>query len=323
VTRTQDRDGGPPSEASPTGGRAMHGTVAVVTGAARGLGAETARQLAARGARVAVLGLEPDLLAAVAERCGPDAGWWPVDVTDEAALARVAAAVVERFGRVDVLVVNAGIAAGGPLVLADAASFDRVVEVNLLGSIRTLRAFLPALIASRGYALQIASLAALTPMPGMAAYCASKSGVEAFAHSVAAELDHHGVGLGIAYLSWIDTDMVRGADRVAALGEQRARLPFPFGLTYPVEPSVARLVDGIQRRSRHVYAQPWIRAVLVARGVVPFAVRRVAARRAALTERAIRDAADPRATLPVGPGGAADRDATSSGVQATTPPPSP
>ena len=290
-----------------TGAPSLRGKVAVVTGGARGLGAEAARQLAGRGATVAVLGLEPDQLAAVAAGCGPDAAWWPVDVTDEAALTAVAAAVVERFGRVDVLVVNAGIAAGGPLVLADPASFDRVIEVNLLGSVRTLRAFLAALIASRGYALQIASLAALTPMPGMAAYCASKSGVEAFAHSVAAELEHHGVGLGVAYLSWVDTDMVRGADRVAGLGEQRAKLPFPFGRTYPAGPSVARLVDGVERRSRHVYAQPWIRAILVGRGVVPFAVRRVAARRAALTERAIRDAADPQATLPVGPGGAADR----------------
>jgi short-subunit dehydrogenase len=119
------------------------------------------------------------------------------------------------------VVANAGVAAGGTLLLADPASYDRVVEVNLLGSIRTVRAFLPALVASRGYVLQVASLAAMVPAPPMSAYCASKSGVEAFAHALRGEVAHHGVEVGIACLSRTHTDMVRGADTRPTGGAQR------------------------------------------------------------------------------------------------------
>jgi NAD(P)-dependent dehydrogenase (short-subunit alcohol dehydrogenase family) len=244
------------------------GKTVVVTGAARGLGAELARQLTARGARVALLGLEPAELKAVSARC-PGSREWVVDVTDGAGLTRVAGEVVEHFGSVDVLVINAGVATGGPFRLADAQAFDRVIEVNLLGSVRTLRAFLPALIASKGYSLQIASLAALAPAAMMASYCASKSGVETFTEAVRTELAGHGVDLGIAYLSWTDTDMVRGADERDGMRKTRAELPGVLGRTYPVEPTVRALCDGIARRSAHVYGQPWVRAVRPLRGLLP------------------------------------------------------
>lgn len=206
----------------------MTGTVAVVTGAARGVGASLARQLSARGARVALLGLEPDELAAVSAQC-PGSAWWEVDVTDGQALVRTAAEVAQRLGPAGIVVANAGIASAGPLLLADPTSYDAVIEVNLLGSVRTVRAFLPQVVQTRGYVLQVASLAALVPIPAMSAYCASKSGAEAFAHSLRGELRHHGVAVGVAYLSWTDTDMVRGADARPALGSMRARLPWSSG----------------------------------------------------------------------------------------------
>ena len=130
--------------------RDLAGQVVVVTGAARGLGAFVARRLAARGARVALLGLEPDELARVAASCGPRSRWWEVDVTDERALADVAAGVRDAFGRIDVVVANAGIATGGPFMHSDAGSFTRVIEVNLLGSVATARAFLPDLAGKQG-----------------------------------------------------------------------------------------------------------------------------------------------------------------------------
>ena len=164
--------------------REMAGQVVVVTGAARGIGALLAMRLAAGNARVALLGLEPGELARVSACCGPCARWWEVDVTDERALAAVAAAVRDAYGRIDVVVANAGIAVGGPFFRSDPGAFARVIEVNLLGSAATARAFLPALAESRGYLLQVASLAALAPAPMMAAYCASKAGVEAFAHAL-------------------------------------------------------------------------------------------------------------------------------------------
>ncbi len=279
------------------------GKVVVITGAARGVGEGLARVLTARGARVALLGLEPEELAKVAAEL-PGSAAFEVDVTDASALEQVAAKVLAEFGRVDVVVANAGIGAGGFLQHSDVRNWERVIEVNLLGSVRTVRAFLPHVVASRGYVLQVASVAAIAHAPLMSAYCASKAGVEAFAHSLAAEVKHHGVDVGVAYLSWTDTEMVRGADRTPGLGDMRAGLPGLLGKTYPLLPAVERIADGIGRRSRHVYAQKWLRALPHLRGVLP-----------ALTMRQLKDVpqheatlrqAGPAASAPVGAGGAAD-----------------
>ncbi len=282
----------------------IDGRVVVITGAARGLGAELARRLDARGARLALLGLEPDLLAALAAGCR-DAIAVPADVTDPDGLARAAEHVRDRFGRVDVVVANAGVAAGGPLLLADPVAYDRVIEVNLLGSVRTVRAFLPDVVRARGYLLQVASLAAMAPAPMMGAYCASKSGVEAFAHSLRAEVRHHGVDVGVAYLSWTDTDMVRGADERDGLREMRQRMPGPLGRTYPVGPAVERLAVGIERRSAHVYGQPWLRGVQLVRPFLPALLARAPQEDLRRAEASLR-AAGATATGAVGAGGSAD-----------------
>ncbi len=103
----------------------------------------------------------------------------------------------------------------------------------------------------------------------MTAYCASKSGVEAFAHSLRAEVGHKGVRVGVGYLSWTDTDMVRGADQDEVMRELRQRLPWPSNRTYPLGPAVDRIVAGIERRSAHVYAQWWLRGMQSVRGYLP------------------------------------------------------
>ncbi|WP_309052326.1 SDR family oxidoreductase [Streptomyces sp.] len=247
----------------------LEGQVAVVTGGARGVGELLARKLSARGAKIALVGLEPELLKEVAGRLHTEADWWHADVTDHETMARVAAEVKERFGKVDIVVANAGVAAGGPFVDSDPVAWRRVIEVNLIGGAVTGRAFLPVLMESRGYFLQIASLAAITPAPMMTAYCASKSGVEAFAHSLRAEVAHRGVKVGVGYLSWTDTDMVRGADQDDVMKELRRRLPWPANRTYPLGPAVDRIVAGIERRSAHVYAQWWLRGMQSVRGHLP------------------------------------------------------
>jgi NAD(P)-dependent dehydrogenase (short-subunit alcohol dehydrogenase family) len=289
----------------------LSGQVAVVTGAARGVGAELARALAARGATVALVGLEPKELERAAAECGGSTGgvgWWEADVTDLAALTAVAGEVVERFGRIDIVVANAGIAIGGVFLDSDPDSFRRVIEVNLLGSTTTARAFLPALIASRGYLLQIASLAALTPTPLMTAYCASKSGVEAFAHALRGEVAHLGVRVGVAYLTWTDTDMVRGADEDEVMREMRASLPWPTNRTYPLAPAVQRLADGIARRSAHVYGQGWLRSYQLIRGQIPMVLSRIAPIKLRKLEPRLRETAAARRGL-LGRGGAADEEA--------------
>ena len=247
----------------------MNGKVVVITGAASGLGAGMARGLARKGARVALLDVTAGTpLEAVAADC-PGSRTWAVDVRDRAALKQVADEVVTHFGRVDVVVANAGVGGGGPFLLQDEEEFDRILEVNLNGSIHTARAFLPALVESKGHLLQIASLAAIAPAAFMSSYCASKSGVEAFAHCLRGELAHHGVTVGVAYLGFTDTAMVRAVDEDPVLGTMRSSLPWPLSATAPAGPAVARLVKGIEQRKPHVYAQPWLRAMPLLRGALP------------------------------------------------------
>lgn len=252
-----------------SGRHSLQGQVVVVTGAARGVGELLARKLSARGATLALVGLEPDELKKVSERLHGDSDHWYADVTDHEAMARVAQEVKARFGKIDVVVANAGVASGGPFLDSDPVAWRRVIEVNLIGGAVTGRAFLPILMESRGYFLQIASLAAITPAPMMTAYCASKSGVEAFAHSLRAEVGYRGVKVGVGYLSWTDTDMVRGADEDDVMRELRQRLPWPSNRTYPLGPAVDRIVAGIERRSAHVYAQWWLRGMQSVRGYLP------------------------------------------------------
>lgn len=280
----------------------LAGRVAVVTGAARGVGELLARKLSARGVKVALVGLEPDALKRVSEWLPGESAYWHADVTDQEAMTRVAREARERFGKVDIVVANAGVANGGPFAASDPEAWRRVIEVNLIGSAVTGRAFLPGLIASRGYLLQMASLAAITPAPMMSAYCASKAGVEAYAHSLRAEVGHKGVGVGVAYLSWTDTDMVRGADQDDVMRELRQRLPWPAGKTYPLGPAMDRLVAGIERRSAHVYGQWWLRGVQGVRGYLPGIVATVGRRDVRRVEPRLSEV---RTGL-VGAGGAAD-----------------
>lgn len=164
---------------------------------------------------------------------------------------------------------------------------------------------------SRGYFLQIASLAAMTPAPMMTAYCASKSGVEAFAHSLRAEVGHRGVKVGVGYLSWTDTDMVRGADQDDVMRELRQRLPWPANRTYPLGPAVDRIVAGIERRSPHVYAQWWLRGMQSVRGYLPSLIGVVGQREV----RRFGSRLDGVSKGLVGAGGAADQDARAANTQ--------
>ena len=228
----------------------LQGRTVLITGAARGIGAESARRVAARGANVALVGLEPEELERVATQCGSNAAWFEADVTDTEALERAVAGAVERFGGLDVVMANAGIAPAGMVRSMDPAAFERTIEINLLGAWRTVRAALPHVIERRGYVLVVASVAAVAHAPGLAAYAASKAGVEAFSDSLRTEVAHLGVDVGVGYFHWIDTDMVRGADAHPAMENFRAQTSGPLGKTYSVASVGKAVVEGMEQRAQ-------------------------------------------------------------------------
>jgi NAD(P)-dependent dehydrogenase (short-subunit alcohol dehydrogenase family) len=232
----------------------VSGQVVLITGPARGIGAETARQLAARGARLSLVGLEPELLAALAAELGAGHVWFECDVTDQAALGRAVAGTVAAFGRIDVVIANAGIAGRGTVAVAPVEALVRTVEVNLAGVMRTVSATLPHVVASKGYYLLVSSAAAFAPLPGMAAYAAAKSGVEQFGNVLRLELAHSGARVGVAHPSWIDTDMVRDVRHdLASFDAMLTTLPRPFGRVTSVGECAAALARAVERRSRKVY----------------------------------------------------------------------
>jgi len=289
------------------------GKTVFITGAARGLGAETARRVAARGANVALVGLEPEELARVAAQCGSNAAWFECDVTDTEALGRAVEGAVERFRGIDVVMANAGIAPGGMVRSTDPVAFERTIEINLLGVWRTVRATLPHVIERQGYVLVIASLAAAVHGPGMAAYSASKAGAEAFGDSLRTEVKHLGVDVGVGYFSFIDTDMVRGGDAHPALGGFREQAGWPFNKTYPLSQAGKAIADGVENRKRWVVVPSWGRALLVLRTAIAPLLDRASADTAAEVDALFMSDVEERgaeaASQPVGPGGQAARKA--------------
>ncbi|HVB26806.1 MAG TPA: short-chain dehydrogenase/reductase [Mycobacteriales bacterium] len=232
----------------------LRGRVVLVTGASRGIGAATARALAARGARLSLVGLEPDRLAALATELGPEHVSFAADVTVTAQVDSAVAGTVAALGGIDAVVANAGVASYGTIRVATPEAFARTVEVNLVGVYRTAYSATPQLIARRGYLLIVASVASFTPLPGAAAYAASKAGVESLAHTLRVELAAAGVAVGSAHPCWIDTDMVRAAeDALPTFRVLRARLPWPANATTSVTDCADVLAGAVARRARRVY----------------------------------------------------------------------
>lgn len=254
------------AQASARAGEALAGRRVLITGAARGIGAATARRLHARGARVALAGLEPEDLTRVAADCG-DAPWCECDVTDRDAVDGMVADAVARLGGLDVVMANAGVAAQLPLVGGDPAVFERTLAVNVLGVYYTLRAAGPHISHERGYALAVASLAAAVHAPLLGAYSASKAAVEALGNTLRIELRSSGARVGVAYFAELDTDMTRrgfGTEAAAHL----TRSGGPFTRVAPLEVGIDAIERGIARRSRRVVAPGWVGALLPGRMLV-------------------------------------------------------
>jgi NAD(P)-dependent dehydrogenase (short-subunit alcohol dehydrogenase family) len=239
-----------------------------VTGAARGIGLESAQRLHARGANVALVGLEEELLEQRAAELGDRAAAFHADVTDWDDLAAAVAGTLERFGGIDVAIANAGVANVGTVLTMDPEDFERVIEVNLLGVWRTVRATLPHVVERRGYVLPVASLAAVAHAPLMAPYTATKAGVEAFADALRVEVAHTGTKVGCAYFGFIDTDMVRDSFDHPAAQATRASSPSFISRPIPLARAGEAIERGVLHRSRVTYAPRWVGVALALRGVL-------------------------------------------------------
>jgi len=186
----------------------LRGRVALVTGAARGIGAAIARAFAAHGARLALLDRDAEALREVAAETGGVP--YPADVTDAAAVGRAVDDAVARWGRVDVLVNNAGILRDAALADVTEADWSATLDVNLRGPVVCARAVVPHMKAAGfGRILSATSIVARTGNYGQTAYTASKAGVIGLTRTWARELGPKGITANAVAPGFIETEMVR------------------------------------------------------------------------------------------------------------------
>jgi NAD(P)-dependent dehydrogenase (short-subunit alcohol dehydrogenase family) len=249
----------------------LAGKTALVTGGARGIGLATARALAARRASVAIVDLDQAAADAAASQVSQsNALGIAADVTDRGAMQRAVAMTVERFGGLDVVVANAGIAARVATFRAAATeSFERVLDVNLMGVWRTVDAALPEIVRRRGHVVVISSVYAFLNGVGAMPYAMSKAAVEQLGRALRAELVQHGASASVAYFGFIDTEMVHRAIDADPLANELMQT-FPAPLRKRVQPQVAgeAIVRGIERRApRIIRPRRWV-AYSLLRGVL-------------------------------------------------------
>lgn len=188
--------------------------VALVTGAAGGLGRALCQDLARQGARVAAMDLDVEGLEELArdlERAGTECLSLPGDITDQAYCEEAVQTTKERLGGLDLLINNAGLTQRSAFVDTAPDVFRRVMEVNFFGSLYCARAALPALLQSRGQIVVVSSIAGFAPLYGRSGYAASKHALHGLFESLRSELHNTGVSLLMACPGFIDTPFAQNA----------------------------------------------------------------------------------------------------------------
>ena len=259
----------------------VHGKVALITGGARGIGLGTARALRARGASVAVVDLDPGAAADAAAELGSGTLGLAADVTDRKAIQAAVDATVERFGGLDIVVANAGIAPTGATTrVMPPDEFERVVEVDLLGVYRTVRASLDQIVQRRGQAVLVASIYAFMNGLNLSPYAVAKAGVEQLGRALRVELAFHGASATVAYFGFVDTDMVRHGLDEDPVARRAAESAIPDWVLKRISPEEAgeAIARAVERRRPRVIAPRYWTVMSVLRGVLNPAFDLIAAR---------------------------------------------
>lgn len=248
--------------------KSLRGQRILITGAARGIGAEAARLFAQRGARVALVGLEKELLKQVCSELGPDHLWRECDVTNQQEMESAVQTILAIWGGIDAVIANAGIGSVGTVAISPIEVMEKTIDVNLMGTIRTVAATLPAITQSRGYYLLVSSSSAVTSIPGTAAYAASKVAVEHFGNVLRVELAHKGVDVGVCLSTWIETDLIQEQRRDLASFDPMIRgLPWPFSTVSSVEVGAKAYVDAVEYRRRKKFVPGALAFFVLFRGM--------------------------------------------------------
>lgn len=249
----------------------LDGRTVLITGSTGGLGTALARALSRRGAHLALLDLDADLTRQQALDLGPEtvARGWAADVRDLDSLRAAVDDAAEHFGRVDVVVANAGVGAVAPMETMDPEAFERIVDINLNGVWRTFRVALPHVKQTSGYLLAVSSMAAFVHSPLNGPYVASKAGVWALCDASRLEVRHYGVGVGSVHPTFFPTPMMDDVHADPAATRLWGGNSKGLWKMMPIEAVVDAMVTGIERRADLVV--PIRRNALVAR--VPGLVR--------------------------------------------------
>lgn len=256
-----------------TGGYLLADRVFFITGAAQGIGLEVARMAHARGAAVVLTDVEGSGVERAAELVGPRTLGLVADVRDLGQIEAAFEAAVERFGRVDVVVANAGIAPEITTVRsADPEDWERVVDVNLFGVWRTVQAGLPQVLANRGQFVLVSSSYAFMNGVLNSPYATAKAGVEALGRALRAELMPRGASATVAYFGWIRTELVRKAFDDPIVDRMRHEaVPSLLTRRIPVRRAGRAIINGVENRSPRVIAPFEWRLLFLLRGVLgPF-----------------------------------------------------
>lgn len=256
-----------------TGGYLLADRVFFITGAAQGIGLEVARMAHARGAAVVLTDVEGSEVERAAELVGPRTLGLVADVRDLGQIEAAFDAAVERFGRVDVVVANAGIAPEITTVRsADPEDWERVVDVNLFGVWRTVQAGLPQVLANRGQFVLVSSSYAFMNGVLNSPYATAKAGVEALGRALRAELMPRGASATVAYFGWIRTELVRKAFDDPIVDRMRHEaVPSLLTRRIPVRRAGRAIINGVEDRSPRVIAPFEWRLLFLLRGALgPF-----------------------------------------------------